>query len=113
MFSYELTTFVEGLNILVEPDEKQETARQELNHFVNVAREIQHLVDDLACSIYPPQDKPKLLENAQSLVEQVQSLLHLCTKCESFEINNIDKLLSLTTNLTKPALQQLENLCDK
>lgn len=88
--------------------------RNQLNSLVEKVCEIQHKVDDLVCSIYPPQDKDQLLNNASELTAIVSCVLEFCTSgTKIFENSklNLKKVNTITTTLTGQALQELEEIC--
>lgn len=103
-----------ALDVLVARDPDKVVEKEHLNSIVVKVRNIQHIIDDLVCTVYPPQDREQLLSNASKLLENISIVLDFCmtgTKVLESTKVNLKKLNTITTTLAGQAMQELEEIC--
>jgi len=95
-----------------EGDVKQRRVSETFDRLCAQAERIQHAVDDLACGVYPPQDRTQLVEQAELLCGLVKELIKQCEDEEVLEEiqSSVAKLSSVATSISGNALTQLRNL---
>ena len=103
---------LDGIELLYEGNNASVQQGKAIDKLIDIAHNIQYKVDDLACNIYPPQDKYVVWKTSQELVILIKDLLgfsasgELITEAETFV-----KLSGVLEKLTNTATDQLSTLC--
>lgn len=101
----------DGLRLIHENGEKSHQHGEVLDKIIDISRQIQFKIDDLVCSIYPPQESNNIWNIIQELLNNLNAVISICSSEDLFNDSaTFTKLSVIVQGVTSKAKGQIKEI---